>query len=234
MIKLLASFMLTLATWLQFVPTVPSNSGAGGGGACTATVSVEGVGSENNASGTNLSVTAAGPTTTDANTLVVAFIDFDGSGASVSGCTFAGTSMVSAGTAAHNSTSNLNASMWYLLNPSTGNQTLACTGTSVSEYYYNTMSFHNVNASTPVRAGSYQTTNSGLSLTISSNSQDFSVTVLENNGGITSSNQTDTHNNGGSFSGGSDHATTPAASVTHTWTASGGNSALAGMSVRCK
>lgn len=210
----------------------------GGGGACTATVTVENVGTQANSAGTNLSVSGVGgPSTTDANTLLVAYILFDGAGASVSGCTWNGVALTSAGTAAHNSTSNGNASLWYLLNPATSAQTLACTGTSVTEYYYGVMSFHNVNASTPIRASSYQTQTGSGTTTITgatSNSQDIYVTDIEATGGAGApANLTSATSGAGGQASGQGYVTTSAASVSPSWPATG-NTAMAGASVQCK
>jgi len=205
--------------------------------ACTATVTLDTVGAvqQTSVGAPNLSQSIGGPTSTDANTLLVAKIMFDGTTASVSSCTWNSVSMTSAGTAASNATKN--ASYWYLLNPASSTQTLACTGTNVLEYYFGMYSFKNVNATTPIRAGTYQTAtgnSTSASMTITSNSQDISISEVEA-AAYTSTNQTTAgSSNAGTFGAGADLATTPASSVTHTHTVSTGTWAMTGMSVHCK
>jgi hypothetical protein len=133
------------------------------------------------------------------------------------------------------------AEIFYYINPPTGTKTLAITGnSSVNEIYYNIVSFTGVNQTTPVRSGTCQTSagttggsTSTVSVTITSNTSDLTMTAIDMNA-LSSTNQTsDGINTGGSLAAGSDHATTAASSVTHTWTATTSDGyALVGFSVQ--
>lgn len=156
----------------------------------------------------------------------MAVIAFDSaSGAlSITACTLGGNAMTSAGAAASNATTHSMAQAFVLVAPPTGTPTLSITiSGTIQDIYYNLVVFSGVNQTTPVRAGTYQTKSSSgtnPSMTVTSNTNDRTVTVLDSGGpSISSTNQTsDGINTGGAFAGASDHCTTPAASVTHTWT----------------
>lgn len=190
--------------------------------------------------GDAFSVTASG-----SNRCAFACIAYDiAAGMSVTGVTYGGQAMTACGPASHNSTSHDYAEVWYLVNPPTGSNTLAITVSgTITDIYRNLVSFTGVNQTTPVRPGTYfNHTNAQVfdgsslySLAVSSNANDLTLTCL-NGGGLSLSgtNQTlDGLSNAGVESFGSDHATTAAASVTHTWTAGApsSNMAILGFSI---
>jgi hypothetical protein len=211
-------------------------SGAAASGACTANVAlgVDGdISSLNQYTGASLSDTLSFVSSgSDANTLAVLGIVADGT-ATPTGitCTLGGNAMTSAGAAAVNSTYHFVAMIFYYLNPGNGGQTVACTGTGVSEWYYGRIGFKNVNATTPIRTGTY-VTDTTYSKTITSNVGDYTVSLVETDTTPTS-NQTYGSSTAGGHAAGMDRATTPAATVTHTW-ASNTHYVLAGASVMCK
>lgn len=158
----------------------------------------------------------------------VARIAYDSSaGMAVSAVTYGGVPMVSCGPAAHHATSQGYVERWILVNPPTGSNTLVVTVTgTIADIYVDLEGYQNVNQVTPVRAGTYQTstgTASPFSLVVASNSADLTTTAINSGGpSITSTNQTsDGIDTSGAYAAASDHATTPASSVTHTWTLSG-------------
>lgn len=181
---------------------------------------------------TNMSVTAGGT-----NKLAVIFIAYDNlASASVSAVTYGGQTCTKAGSTAFNATSNAYTEWWYLVNPPTGLNALVITGVNVSEFYYNLVSYTGVNQVTPVRAGSYTTatgTSTAPAITIPSNTVDLTCSCVNSGGSsITATNQTsDGINTNGGFSGASDHCTTAASSVTHTWTEGSASWAIAGFSI---
>lgn len=182
------------------------------------------------------SVSQAFTINTGTNLAAFAVIMFDNtaSGAISGTPTLGGSNMTAAGSVANNSTSNANAVIYYLTNPTTGAAvTLAVSGNAnVNEFYVNVIVFSGVDQVTPVRSGTYQTTNTN-SLTISSNVSDLTISAIDGgSSGVGSTNQTsDGVNNAGTYGAGSDHATTAASSVTHTWTGTT-NPAMAGFSIQ--
>lgn len=175
------------------------------------------------------------------NTCAFIVIAYDqAAGQSITAVTLGGQACTQAGTPAHNATSNAYAEVWYLVNPPTGTApsgpALSITGSGTfTDIYYNVVVFSGVNQTTPVRAGTYTSstgTSTSASLVVSSNTADLTLTVINMPSGFTSENQTnDGNNTGGAYGGGSDHATTAAASVTHTWTIPSASWAIAGFSI---
>lgn len=175
----------------------------------------------------------------------VAFViaDFTPNAGAINTITYGGNTMTSAGTRQVTGTGTAAwASVWYLINPPTGSNTLAITGNgSVTQIITNLISFSGVDQTTPVRVGTYQGTNANSSATISQTITSavtdltFSTTVAGSSApSLNTSNQTsDGISNSGAEAAGSDHATTAAASVTHTWTysASSASPAMIGFSI---
>jgi hypothetical protein len=115
------------------------------------------------------------------NVVAVACVDYYLSvvSSSISGVTYGGNAMTSAGTVQNSGNNFVQA--FYLVNPPTGSNNLAvsmtCTGgcsgyTSSYLIYADLVSFSNVNQTTPIRPGSYATANSST-LVISSNPSDL-------------------------------------------------------------
>lgn len=182
----------------------------------------------------SMNVTAGG-----SNIVAFAAIGFDFlASESITGVTYGGSSMTSCGAASTNATSNSHTQGFYLINPPTGSNTLAVTGNAnVAELYVNLISFTGVDQTTPVRPGTYATSSGNStspSLVISSNANDLTLSIV--NAGpvsLSSTNQTsDGISTAGNNAAGSDHATTAAASVTHTWTQVSGQWAIAGFSIQ--
>lgn len=159
--------------------------------------------------------------------------------------TINGTPMTRCGASAENTNSSyIFASVWYLANPPTGSVTLAVTNTGATAgLYANLVVFQGVLTSQPVRPGTYitsaatdKTTAGGTySITISSNSNDLTLTCCDINGSSApTTNQTLDGNSGAQVTtGASDHATTAATSVTHIWTDDASSDiALVGFSIQ--
>ena len=184
-----------------------------------------------------MSVTAGG-----SNLVAVVPVIYDHTtGASCSAVTYAGASMTAACTAACNGNSNSCVQWWVLANPATGSNTLAITcNSNTNEIYTNLISFTGASQSTPVRPGSCAsaTGNSNApSVTVSSNSSDKTVSAIDSGGpsipGSPTNQTSDGTNSGGSFAAGSDHETSTASSVTHTWTLNGtGQWVISGFSIQ--
>jgi len=171
--------------------------------------------------------------TSDAHTVLVALVEFDGSGASTPACTLNSVSMTIAGTPAHQSTNNMNAAIYTILNPGTGVPTFACSGTSISEYYYDAYVANKVSSSTPIRAGTYQAT-TGPTITVMSNTQDLGVAGMESSGTISAAPAApENYTNSGTNAAGDALASTGASTQTFTWTASG-SQAIVGASLMCQ
>lgn len=204
---------------------------------CWAQVSFNNANTITNTQGTSFSF-AASVTAGGSNLCAIAIVAFDHQASgSVSAPTYGGNTMTSAGAAVFNSTSDAGVQLFWLVNPPTGSNTLAGSGTNISETYVNLVSFKGCDQTNPVRASTY-TTAIGLStnpqLVITSNSSDLTITGVDSGApAISGTNQTsDGINNAGSYAAASDHATTGAASVTHTWTQGSGNWAIAGFSIK--
>lgn len=164
------------------------------------------------------------------NKCVFAIITWDGdnNSASVSSVTYGGNAMTSCGTPSRKGTSGgLNMQAFYLVNPPTGSNTFAVTvsgGTpNPGEIYATMISFNGVDQATPVRTYVRDTVgdstpNNFVSMVIASNANDITVSAISDDTGITGTNQTQ---DGSDTSGVSefyyDHCTTPASSITHTW-----------------
>jgi hypothetical protein len=189
---------------------------------------------------TSFSVTAGG-----SNTVAFLCLAYDGDTNSVSSAvTYGGQTMTSAGTVSHNTAfTHPFAEVYYLVNPPTGPNTLsASVSGTIQEIYANLVTFTGVNQAAPIRSGTYAKTDSiafnassQLPLTVTSNVVDLTMTCIE--GGAqainTSSQTSDGLVNLGTDSMGSDHSTTAAASVTHTWTVGGttGSGTMVGFSI---
>lgn len=167
------------------------------------------------------------------NTMLFVTLAYDQAGSmAVTAITFASQAMTSCGSAATN-TGTIYAQVFYLANPPSGAGTLSVTVSgTITDIYTGTVVFQGVNQTTPVRPGTYQnlgasTDGSGnYSLVVSSNTSDLTLTCLNGGlGNVITSNQTrDCISSLGGDSYAADHATTAAASVTHTW--NGGASGL--------
>ena len=146
--------------------------------------------------------------------------------------------MVQVGTTVEDCCTYTGLSMWVLANPPTGANTFSVstsgTGTLTS-ITANLVSYYGANQTTPMRAGTYQTyAGTTPSLTITSNAADLTTTAIADLYSIAGySNQTEdgtTRDAIGNYDVGSDHATTPGATVTHTWR-SGAGAFMAGFSI---
>jgi hypothetical protein len=193
---------------------------------------------------TNTMVAGSGSSASSAMTVntggtnVVAFacVAWDAvAGQSVTAITYGGQTMTSAGSSSTNSTGNPFAQAFYLVNPPTGSNTLAITMSgSAGDIYHNLIVFQHVSQSTPIRAGTYQNpanpafSGGSYTMTVTSSTSDRSFTCLNGGpSGASTTNQTrDSVSTSGGYAAASDHATTAASSVAHTWTGSG-TSALA-------
>lgn len=184
------------------------------------------------------SVTAGG-----SNVVAFAVVAYDGTlgGISVT-ASYGGNAMTSCGAPSVSSTgSHTNVAAFYLASPPTGSNTLAITGsgTGFFEIYVNLIAFAGVNQTTPVRPGTYQTLDivgaTSGTLTITSDPNDMTLSAAEsgNSGSTNTTNQTsDGINNNGGNGAGSDHCTTPASSVVHTWTFSSTQNVMLGFSIQ--
>lgn len=182
------------------------------------------------------------------NKAAFAMIAFDvSSGLSITGVTLAGNAMTSAGTAANNNTDGASGNKWsqiFYITESGGltngtNQTLTVTASgSVTDIYFGLVVFQGVDQTTPVRPTTYQRLTNPVdpaSIIISSNANDYTISCYNTGGsGSDTTNQTkDGSNITGTYGGAHDHCTTPAASVTHTWSgAAGERVSLCGLSVQ--
>jgi len=177
----------------------------------------------------NMTVTAGGT-----NTCAFAEVGYDaGVGLTISGVTYGGKTMTSAGTASTvNTGGGAFEQIFYLCSSGglpTGSNSLVITGSSgVTEIYGNLVSFNNVNQTTPVRAGTYVNTGltpanaSPMVITVTSNLNDETLTsingVATDGSCATGTNQTDTSGTcNGVLGGDGDYSATPATSVTHNW-----------------
>lgn len=184
-------------------------------------------------------VTAGG-----SNIVALAAISWNGTATgAVTAITYGGQAMTSCGTASTAGTSGGAGLQWfYLVNPPTGSNTLAATVSNTpTEIYADVISFTGVDQTTPVRTGSYNRTVSSTSVgttftnVIQSNANDITVTAVMDDTGISSTNQTQRWSNTtGVMEQYGDTGTTPAASITHTWTFAGSSAGFvyAGFSVQ--
>ena len=151
----------------------------------------------------------------------------------ISSVTYGGNTMTSCGAAQGAGAGGASVvQVFALVNPPTGSNTLTFTGSAgTGSAIANIVSFTGaLQSGCPVRSGTYQGTNctggscGTISLTITSNVNDLTLSLVvagNNFPTISSTNQTsDGILNSGVEAMGSDHATTAAASVTHTWTLS--------------
>lgn len=198
-------------------------------------VALNNVGTSDHVSATSysapFSVTAGG-----SNLVTFIAITWDGTASGVVATpTYGGQNMTSCGSPSTSGTNGGEALQWfYLVNPPTGSNTLAFSiSNTPAEIYVNMISFTGVDQTTPVRSGSYFATVSsqaaGTTFTsaINSNANDQTVSAISDDTGISGTNQTQewSNTNGISEQYG-DKSTTPAASVTHTWTFSAPNAAF--------
>lgn len=169
------------------------------------------------------------------NRCVFVTVGYNGSsGMSVTGVTFGGVAMTSAGAATHNTIDNAYAEIWYLLEASipSGSQAVAISVSgTLGDIYGNAACFSGVDQTNPVRGGTYGNWTTA-SNTITSDVNDLTISAINGGGsGTSGTNQTsDGISNAGNFGFGSDHATTAAASVTHTWSGTN-NPAMVGFSI---
>jgi hypothetical protein len=174
------------------------------------------------AAATSLSVSQS-VTAGASNLAAFACVEFGGAaGGTVTGVTYGGQTMTAVGTAAWNAPGYFGTQLFYLAAPPTGSNMLAVTISGGNEIHANLVSFSGVNQSTPVRSGSPQTTvvsAQNPSLTITSNANDLTMSCLgsardSNN----HTNQTQVgYSAGGFYYAADDRATSPGATVVHTW-----------------
>lgn len=197
--------------------------------------------------------TGVSPANTDfdidaASDCALVMIPFDDAlGMSVTAVTIGGVAATAAGATSVESTSACYASIYYLttaggLVNGTGKAVSVSIGGTIRDIYVNVVCFNGVDQTTPVRPGTYQapanaTAAGSYSMVISSDPNDITVTCVNGEGsGFGNPGQTnqtrDSNNFNGGFCGYSDHCTTPAASVTHTWTGSTGVLAIVGFSLQ--
>jgi hypothetical protein len=183
------------------------------------------------------------------NVVAFATVEFGGTFTDVgtlASATLGGVSMTSVGSPANNTGgTGENAQIFYLINPTSGTLTISVASGQPWQAVANLVVFQGVDQRTPVRPGTY-TTNTGTSanptLTVTSNISDVTITSVATNNRNTTVNSTNQTSDGidnalTACRGGSDHCTTPAASVTHTWTIGGANAgsvewAIAGLSIQ--
>lgn len=172
------------------------------------------------------------------NTTAFAVIGWNGAGATISTVTYNGVSMTSCGAIASGAGGVSNVQIFFLSAPATGSNTLAVTGSgTMAVLEMNLVSFNGVNQTTPVRPSTYTSVagaTSPLSLVITSNTSDLTISVAQTGFfNISATNQTsDGFANSGSAGWGSDHATTAASSVTHSWTSGAAALVIAGFSIQ--
>jgi len=185
---------------------------------------------------TAMSVTAGG-----SNIVAFACVAWDGNTtATVTAITYGGDAMTSCGAKATNgNSSGFCTQIFYRIAPKTGSNTLAITLSAASEVYANLVSFTGVDQTTPVRPSTYQNTISQnnvnpFTMTISSNTSDLTMSIISDDTGGTSTNQTlDGSNTSGLIEMLHDHATTAASSITDTWSFAGAaNIAMCGFSIQ--
>ena len=178
---------------------------------------------QNGTSGTLQCTVSAGT-----NIVAFAFVGLGPSGTSFASVTFNGIAMTPCGPLLGPGTGSAPyAQAFYLASPPVGNNIpLVVTPNATSQMYLGLTSFNGVSQTTPVRPGSYISTLGNatdvMSLTIPSNTSDMTVSLIDTGGNTiqnTNTNQTcDGTLETGSYGYGFDHCTTPASSVTHTWT----------------
>lgn len=187
--------------------------------------------------------TITGFTVNSGTDMAIVFISWDPTtSGQVTGVSLGGISGTSCGAVANNTSDNFSVQAWWVPSPPFGTQSVVVTyGAGPTELYVNVVCFVGAHQTIPVRPSSYQsaaTSFTGLtvSMTISSATTDYTVTGL-NMGSepATGTNQTlDSLNTNGNYQLGDDHCTTPASSVTHTWTngAPNGQYAMIGFSIQ--
>lgn len=145
--------------------------------------------------------------------------------------TFDGAAMTNVGTSATQTSGHYRADIYYLVGPSTGSKTLSITGTAdTGGFYYNMIAFDNVNAATPVRAGSILAWPANHA-DLTSSPQDFIIPSTVSGdmvitGGMDANGVTSTSagvgqysaNNGGAKSGITDYQAASGSSLTDTYT----------------
>lgn len=244
-LSLIGLLLIASAAWAQMpLGGITVASSSGGGGSTVAFLNTN----------TPFQVSAAtysgSATINTGGTNVVAFfpVCYDtGGGLSISAISFNSISILAnvAGTPINDGASVF-CTAFYYINPPTGSHTLAitCSG-GCSEIYGNVVAFQGVNQTSPIRSGTYQTCSQAAgscgdstttpSMTVTSNSNDLTLSCIEDDdgGSISGTNQTsDGISLAGANSFGSDHATTAASSVTHTWTLQQAFYAFLGFSIQ--
>lgn len=170
-------------------------------------------------------------------TLLTTCMAFDQeSGMSVSAVQWNSVAMTAVqASAAHNTTGHEYAQQHYLVNPTTGvsaNLAVTVNGwtAGTDDIYGGYIGWSGNDATNPVRSGSVQSSTTA-SVTISSNASDSSTSCANTGVATPATNQTILGSNAaGNMDSGMDRATTPAASVTHTWSGAA-NFAVVGFSV---
>ena len=158
-------------------------------------------------------------------TLAICVVGFaDTSQTNISSVTYGGQTMTAVGAKASLGSGLFNqAQAFYLVNPPTGSNTLAVNFVSSPSagYYINLVAFSGNDSSTPIRPGTYQaiatTTSTTADVTITSTTSDITVSLIEIDAVVTTNQTLDGTNTGGAQAGASDHCTTPATSVLHSW-----------------
>lgn len=185
------------------------------------------------------SVTAGG---TDTVAFALLFARAPGNVPALSGnVTYGGQTMTGTGSAYSTGVGSFLFDIYALANPPTGSNTLAFNGDGVTTVLEaNLISLTGVHQATPFRsatAGGRQAATGGATetITVTSASGDFTLTLLSNSGSnITSTDKTsDGINNALTRTYASDHAASVGSSVSHVWTiASGSFCAQFGVSVQ--
>jgi hypothetical protein len=169
------------------------------------------------------------------NLCAFAVLLFAGTTPSITSVTYGGAAMTSCGAAFTQSGAVFYLQAFYLPNPLTGSNTLAVTGSAgVVEIYANVVSCYNVNQTTPVRPATYttgSTATGSITNSIPSATTDITIGVVGDTSGALSTNQT--IDGGTGVTANSDHCTTPASTITDTWSGgTGGNLTAIGFSVQ--
>lgn len=160
----------------------------------------------------------------------------DAASMTITAVTYNGVAMTSCGAASKDDSSNAYSQVFYLVNPTTGSNTLSITATgTVRDVYMNLTSFTGVDQTTPVRPGTYfnatgtvVTDGSGnytKILTSAVGDMTFSCVNGQGGGNVNSNKTSNGSSLGGGYSGASDRAV-GAATVTHTWSGGGAGTAI--------
>lgn len=180
---------------------------------------------------------------TSANHVALAHLAYDQTaGLTVSAITLGGVAMTSCGAAKQSAADGGGnftfVESFYLLNPTSGAAvTLAVTVTGANEIYANVVvavgSFPPTITNYTSAGGGAASTSLGVTVTSSASELTMSAASVAGGAVLTGTTQTsDGIEASGSYTMGSDHCTTPGASITHTWTADSlGEFAVIGFSI---